>query len=326
METLAVRVHAHGGPEALSLDTIPVPDPGPGEILLAQTAIGLNFIDTYHRSGLYPIDPLPAVIGSEAAGIVEAVGEGVVDLEVGDRVAYALARGAYAEKRLVSAERVVRLPDGVSDEVGAAAMLKGLTAQYLLRRTYRVSAGDTTLVHAAAGGVGSILCQWGRGLGATVIGTAGSAEKAERARRNGCSDVILYRDEDVAERVMELTSGRGVDVVYDGVGKATFEASLASVKVHGMLVTFGNASGPVPPLDLLRLTPRGTFVTRPSLATYAASREDLERASGELFAVISDGTVSVEIGQRWDLRDVRAAHEALEARSTVGSSVLRADA
>ncbi len=320
--SLAVRIHAYGPPAALSVDQVEAGEPGPGEVLLRQTAIGLNFIDTYHRSGLYPIDPLPAILGSEGAGVVEAVGPDAGDLRVGDRVGYAMSRGAYAERRLIDASLLVRLPETTSDELAAAALLKGLTAWYLIRETHRVSRGDTILVQAAAGGVGSILVQWASHLGATVYGTAGSEEKAELARRNGCAEVILYDREDVVARVAQLTEGRGVDVVYDGVGRATFDASLASLRPRGLLAAFGNASGAVPPFDILRLTDGSKFVTRPTLATYIAQREDLDRAASELFSALADGIVRIDIHQRFALTDARLAHEALEARRTIGSSVL----
>lgn len=320
--SLVVRVHAYGGVEALRVEEVEVGTPGPGEVLLRQTAIGLNFIDTYHRSGLYPIDPLPAVLGSEGAGVVEAVGPGVEDFAVGDRVAYGLGRGAYAERRLIEAERLVALPAAISDEAAAAMMLKGLTAQYLVRRTCALRSGDVVLVHAAAGGVGTILCQWASALGARVFGTAGSAAKVARALEHGCEAAIDYRREDVVARVGELTDGRGVDVVYDGVGKATFDISLECLTRFGLLVTFGNASGPVGPVDVLRLTPKGIFLTRPSLITYAAEREDLVAMAADLFAAVEAGQVRIEIGQRFALREVQAAHRALEGRETVGSTIL----
>ena len=321
LRTQAVRVHEPGGPEALSVETIEVGDPGPGQVRMTHEAIGLNFIDTYHRSGLYEIE-LPATIGSEGAGIVEAVGPGVEGLAAGDRVAYGDALGAYAGARVIDAGRLVRLPDSIEAEIAAATMLKGLTAWYLLHRTHRVRAGETLLVHAAAGGVGSLLCQWARALGARVLGTAGSREKADRARAAGCDAVIRYRDEDVASRVSELTAGRGVDVAYDGVGASTFEASLASLAPFGLLASFGNASGPVPPVNLLSLRKKGVYLTRPSLGLHVAAPEDLRRGAHALFTALTDGTLEVLIGQRFRLEEARAAHESLETRLTVGSTVL----
>ncbi len=318
----AVRIHRYGGPEVLEVEELPIGEPGPGEVRLRQTAVGLNFIDTYHRTGLYPVDPLPAALGSEGAGRVEAVGPGVERWQVGDRVAYALSRGAYAAQRLIDADQLVRLPETIGDDLAAASMLKGLTAWYLVRETHVVATGDSVLVHAAAGGVGSILCQWAKSLGATVFGTAGTPEKALKAKANGCDEVILYREEDVADRISQATGGRGVDVVYDGVGQATFDASLASLKPRGLLAAFGNASGAVPPFDLLRLTEGSKFVTRPTLATYVAERADLERGAGALFQALESGTIEIEIGSRFPLSEARSAHETLEARRTVGSTLL----
>ncbi len=321
LRTQAVRVHEPGGPEVLTVEEITVREPSAGEVRLAHEAIGVNFIDTYHRSGLYPIE-LPAVLGAEGAGIVEALGSGVEGLAIGDRVAYGHALGAYAGARLIDEELLVRLPDAIGSEVAAAAMLKGLTAWYLLHRTHAVAEGETLLVHAAAGGVGSFLCQWGRALGARVLGTAGSRDKVERALASGCDAVIAYREEDVAERVLELTGGRGVDVVYDGVGAATFEASLASLRQFGLLVSFGNASGPVPPVSPLVLTDKGAYLTRPSLGAHIASRADLDAGAEALFDALASGTVDVFIGQRFRLAEARAAHESLEGRQTIGCTVL----
>jgi NADPH:quinone reductase len=321
--THAVRIHETGGPEVLRWEEVEVPAPEAGEVLLRQGAVGLNFIDTYHRSGLYPLPSLPAVLGSEGAGTVEAVGEGVTGLAVGERVAYALAPGAYAERRVVAADKLVPLPPGISEETAAAMMLKGLTAEYLLRRTFRVEAGMTVLVHAAAGGVGSILCQWAAALGATVIGTVGSAAKAEEARGRGCHHPIVYTEEDFVARVGELTGGRGVPVVYDGVGKATFEGSLRCLTPRGLMVTYGNASGAVPPFDVLQLSRLGSlYLTRPTLATYTAHRSDLLAASQELFAAVASGQVTIPIGQRYPLAEAARAHRDLEARKTTGSTVL----
>jgi NADPH2:quinone reductase len=321
LRTQAVRVHEHGGPEALVVEEVEVPPPEAGEARITHDASGGNFIDTYHRSGVYPV-PLPATIGSEGAGLVEAVGEGVDDLHPGDRVAYAGSLGAYAGARRIAAGRLVRLPDAIETDLAAAALLKGLTAWYLLHSTHAVAEGETVLVHAAAGGVGSILCQWASALGARVLGTAGSGSKADVAGAAGCEDVILYREEDVAERVMDLTGGRGADVVYDGVGKATFEASLASLAEFGLLVSFGNASGPVGSVDLLSLRDRSAFLTRPSLGPHIRTTAQLRNAAGAVFAALADGTIDVEIGQRFRLEEAAAAHEALESRSTTGSTLL----
>lgn len=323
MQTQAILIHEPGGPEALRYESIELADPGPGEVLLAQTAIGLNFIDTYHRSGLYPLPSLPAILGSEAAGEVVAVGEGVTEVSAGQRVAYVMVRGAYAAHRLVAAERLVPLPDHVTDEVAAGAMLKGLTAWYLLHRTFPLQAGMTALIHAAAGGVGSILTQWAKALGATVIGTVGSEAKARRALTLGCDHAILYREEDFAARVRELTAGRGVPVVYDGVGKATFAGSLDCLAPCGMMVTYGNASGAVPPVDVLELSKRGSlYLTRPTLATHVADRGDLLAAAGALFEAIREGAVEIDCNQRYPLAEAARAHRDLEARETVGSTIL----
>lgn len=323
MKTYAIRIHEHGGPEVLRRDELELTEPCPGQVRLAHRAVGLNYIDTYHRTGLYPVATLPVVLGSEAAGVVEAVGEGVTDLAPGDRVAYFLPGGAYAGHRLAPADRLVPIPEGISDETAAAVLLKGLTAWYLLRRTFVVEAGHSVLVHAAAGGVGSLLSGWARALGARVIGTAGSPEKADLARELGCHEVILYEEEDVAHRVRELTEDQGVEVVYDGVGKATFEASLDSLKPRGMMVSYGNASGPVPPVDLLGLSRRGSlYVTRPTLFTYVEERSELLAGARELFAAVRDGHVNVRIGQRYPLAEVARAHRDLEARQTTGSTVL----
>lgn len=317
----AVQIQRTGGPEVLEVVELPEPRPGPGEILIRHEAIGLNFIDTYHRSGLYPMR-LPAVLGNEGAGVVEAAGEGVERFQVGDRVGYAGVAGGYAELRTCPAARAVKLPDGVSTRLAAAALLKGMTAEFLLRRCFQVKSGDAILVHAAAGGVGMILSQWGRALGARVIGTAGSPEKADIARAHGCEEVILYRDEDVAERVKALTGGEGVRVVYDGVGADTFEASLASLGRRGVLVTYGNASGPVPAFAPLKLIRGSLYVTRPTLADYIATTEELDESASALFEVLASGAVKIEIGQEFPLAEARRAHEALEGRATVGSTLL----
>ena len=319
----AIRFHRTGCPEVLCLEEVEIGAPAPGEARVRHHAIGLNFIDTYHRSGLYPL-PLPSGIGLEGAGVVEAVGEGVRDLAVGDRVAYAGGPvGAYSEVRCLPAERLLRLPEALSFETGAAMMLQGLTAAYLLRRTYRVQPGDAVLIHAAAGGVGLIACQWAKALGATVIGTVSTEIKAELARQHGCDHVILYTREDVAKRVREITGGEGVAVVYDGVGKDTFMASIDSLRVRGTMVSFGNASGPVPPFEPLLLSQKGSlFFTRPILAHHTAKRDELLDLGGELFEKVLAGQVKIEVNQRYALAEAAQAHRDLEARKTTGSTVL----
>jgi NADPH2:quinone reductase len=319
----AIRIEQTGGPEVMQLVEADLPPPGRGEVRVRHTAIGLNFIDTYHRSGLYPVK-LPSGLGLEAAGVVEEAGEGVTHLRPGDRVAYGNGPlGAYAEARNAPANRVSKIPDGIADETAAAMMLKGMTVRYLLRQTYKVAPGDTILVHAAAGGVGLIACQWAKALGATVIGTAGSKEKAELARAHGCDHVILYRQEDVPARVRELTGGKGVPVVYDGVGKDTLTISLDSLRPRGLLVSFGNASGPVDKFDLGVLSAKGSlYVTRPTLATYVADDADLQANAKDLFDVVASGKVKVEVNQRYGLSDVVQAHRDLAARKTTGSTVL----
>ena len=322
-KTNAVRIHRTGGPQVLQFEEVPLDAPGPGEIRIRQTAIGLNYIDTYHRSGLYPLPALPAILGREAAGVVEALGPGVTDLDVGDRVAYPMAAGAYSVERNIVAGLVVRLPEGVSDRLAAALMLKGLTAHYLLRRTHRVRERETILVHAAAGGVGLILCQWARHLGATVIGTVGSEEKAALARAHGCQHTILYREEDFVARVREITAGAGVPVVYDSVGRDTFLRSLDCLEPLGMMVSFGQSSGAIPPLDVGVLSTKGSlFLTRPTLMTYIARRADLEAATQELFEAVVAGAVRVDVRQTYPLADAARAHADLEARRTTGSTVL----
>lgn len=319
----AVRLERAGGAEVLQIVDQPLPHPGPGEVLVRHHAIGLNFIDIYQRDGLYPLT-YPTGLGLEAAGVVEAVGEDVTRFRTGDRIAYANGPpGSYAEGHVVAADRAVRLPDDIGFEVAAAAMLKGMTAEYLVRRVFHVKQGDEILVHAAAGGVGLILCQWAKGLGATVIGTVGSQSKATLALRHGCDHVIRYDTEDVAARVKAITDGRGVAVVYDSVGAATLDASLASLARRGMFVTFGNASGPVPPIEPLRLSRGGSlFMTRPTLFDYVATPEELDASAEALFAVIRSGAVKIEIGQTFPLERVRDAHEALSGRRTVGSTLL----
>ncbi|MEM9625583.1 MAG: quinone oxidoreductase [Pseudomonadota bacterium] len=320
----AIRIHEAGGADVLRYEDIDVGEPGPGELKLKQTAIGLNFIDVYFRTGLYPAPGLPFTPGLEAAGEVLAIGDGVSDVKVGDRVAYASPPlGAYATERLMPADKVVPVPDSVSDEQAAAMMLKGMTAWYLLRRTFKVESGETILFHAAAGGVGLIACQWAKSLGVEVIGTVGSEAKAELAKTYGCAHVIRYDQEDVVERVKEITSGKKVPVVYDSVGVDTYEASLDCLAPLGMLVCFGQSSGPIPPFDLGILNTKGSlFVTRPSLMAYTAAREDLLTAANDLFTVIGNGSVKIEINQRFLLSEAHAAHEALEGRKTTGSTLL----
>ncbi len=323
--TKAVRIHELGGPEVLRWEEVPLADPGPGEVLVRHEAVGLNFIDTYHRSGLYPVPSLPTAIGMEAAGVVEAVGPPAGNgpsFQAGDRVAYGFGLGAYCEWRVMPTDQLVPIPGGVDSETAAAAMLKGMTSWYLCRRTYRLSAGETVLVHAAAGGVGTILGQWCKALGATVIGTVGSAGKARVAREHGCDHVILYKEEDFVERVAEITGGQGVPVVFDGVGKATFDGSMECLGRFGMMITFGNASGAVPPLNLLRLSAKGITVARPSLKPYIDRREDLEEAAGELLGHIDAGRIRITIGQRFPLDQAAEAHRALESRQTQGCTVL----
>ena len=319
----AIRIHQTGGPEVLSWESVELAAPGAGEATVRHAAVGLNFIDTYHRSGLYPL-PLPSGIGLEGAGVVEAVGAGVTEVAVGDRVAYAGGPiGAYAETRNIPAHRLLKLPDAISFDTAAAMMLQGLTAAYLLRKTYCVQPGDAVLIHAAAGGVGLIACQWAKALGATVIGTVGSAAKGELAKAHGCDHVINYSTENFVDRVRQITGGEGVPVVYDGVGKDTFMGSLDSLRPLGMLVTYGNASGPVPPLDLLLLSQKGSlFVTRPTIMSYTAKRADLEALGAELFDVVASGKVRIEVNQRYALKDAAQAHADLEARKTTGSTIL----
>jgi NADPH2:quinone reductase len=318
----AIRIHAFGGPEVLKWEAVEVGDPGPGELRIRHTACGLNYIDTYHRTGAYPV-PLPSVIGMEGAGIVEAVGSGVSDVAVGDRVAYANPMGSYCEVRLIPAERVVKIPAGVSDQQAASMMLKGMTAQYLLKRTCPVKAGDTILVHAAAGGVGLILCQWGRHLGATVIGTVGDEAKAELARAHGAHHTILYRKEDWVAKVNEITGGKKCRVVYDGVGKDTFAKSLDCLQPFGVGVLYGAASGKPDPLDLGVLAGKGSlFVTRPTLFTHTASRADLVASANDLFDVVVKGVVKINVNQTYALKDTAQAHADLESRKTTGSTVL----
>jgi NADPH2:quinone reductase len=318
-----IRFHEKGGPEVLRVEEHDVGEPGPGEARVRHLAVGVNFVDCYHRSGLYPL-PLPSGLGSEAAGTVEAVGKGVKHVKAGDHVGYAGGpQGAYAEARVMPADRLIQLPDEIDPQRAAAMMLKGLTVQYLIRRTYRVKAGETVLWHAAAGGVGLIACQWLKALGVTVIGTVGSDEKAEIARAHGADHVIVYTRESFPERVRELTGGKGVPVVYDSVGKSTFMGSLDCLQPLGLMVSFGNASGPLQGLDLGVLSQKGSlFLTRPTLMTYTARREDLESMAAELFQVVSSGKVKIEVGRTFPLVEAARAHRELEARKTTGATVL----
>ncbi len=320
----AIRIHKTGGAEVLRWEDVNVGQPGPGEIKLRQTAVGLNFIDIYHRTGLYPLPNLPAVLGLEGAGVITEIGTGVSDFKVGDRVAYASPpAGAYAEERLIPAQRVVKLPDSISDIQAAGMMLQGMTARYLLHGCFQVKAGDTILIHAAAGGVGLIVCQWAKHLGAKVIGTVGSTTKAELALAHGCDHAIRYGQEDLVQRVKELTGGRGVEVVYDSVGKDTFMASLDCLRPRGMLVSFGQASGPVPPFEPSLLNVKGSlFLTRPSLMHYTAEREELLACAADLFSVVQSGVVKIEINQTFPLREAAEAQRALEERRTTGTTVL----
>lgn len=317
----AVRIHQPGGPEVLQYEDIELPPPAPDAVRVRHTVIGVNFIDTYHRQGLYPL-PLPAVLGSEAAGVVEAVGADVHTLKVGDRVAYCMARGSYAEAANIPAWMAVKLPANISDETAAAALLKGLTARYLLKATYQVQPGQAILFHAAAGGVGQIACQWAKHLGVTVIGTVGSEEKIALAKANGCAHVLNTRKDNWVASVREITSGAGVPVVYDSIGKDTFQGSLDCLSVRGMLVYFGNSSGAVPPFEPLSLIKGSFFLTRPTLAHYARNAEELKEGSDDLFAAIASGAVKVAVNQRFRLADAAAAHKALQSRETTGATVL----
>ena len=318
----AVRFHQTGGPEVLKLEEADVGQPGEGQARVRHTAIGVNFIDTYHRSGLYPL-PLPSGLGGEGSGVVEAVGPGVSHVQAGDRVAYAGGVGSYADVRVMPADRLLKVPHGIADQQAAAMMLKGMTVQYLIRRTYRVQPGDTVLWHAAAGGVGLIACQWLKALGATVIGTAGSPEKAALAQAHGCDHVINYTQENFTERVLELTGGKKLPVVYDSVGKSTFLGSLDCLRPLGLMVSFGNASGPVTPFELGILAAKGSlYVTRPTLQTYTATRADLEATAQDLFDVVLSGKVKIEIGRTYALAEVQQVHRDLENRKTTGSVIM----
>ena len=318
----AIRIHQHGGPDVMKWEEVEVGEPGQGQVRLKHRAIGLNYIDTYHRSGLYKIS-LPTVIGMEGAGEVTAVGPGVTDLKVGDRVAYASPMGGYAEERLIPADRVVKIPDDIDDKTAAAMMLQGMTVRYLLKETYKVGPETTMLLHAAAGGVGLIACQWAKHLGATIIGTAGSPEKMKLAQDHGCTHTINYRTEDFVARTKEITNGRGVDVVYDSVGKDAYPANLDCLKPRGLWVNFGNSSGSVPNFDILILSLKGSlYATRPTLGTYTASREDLVASANDLFDVVRRGIVKINVNQTYALKDAAQAHRDLEARKTTGSTIL----
>lgn len=320
----AIIVQNYGGPEVLQIQDIDVPVPGAGEIQIRHGAIGLNFIDVYMRTGLYPLPALPGGIGLEGAGVIEALGDGVDSFSIGDRIAYASPPpGAYAEVRNIPAAKVVKLPDTIDDKTAAAMMLQGMTAQYLVRQTYPVKKGDTILMHAAAGGVGLIVCQWAKYLGATVIGTVGSDDKAELAKAHGCDHAILYRDENFKDRVLDLTDGHGVNVVYDSIGKDTFEDSLDSLQRLGTMVTYGNASGPVPAFEPALLAQKGSlFITRPTLFDYAHDAQSINAMAGELMDLITSGAVKIEVHQEYALADAAQAHRDLEARKTTGSTIL----
>jgi NADPH2:quinone reductase len=321
--THAIRVHEFGGPEAMKWEEVDVPDPGEGQVRIRHTAVGLNYIDVYHRTGLYPQNEMPFTLGMEGAGEVVAVGSGVTDLKVGDHVAYAGPIGSYCEERVVPAGRMVKVPDGVEDQTAAAMMLQGMTARYLLRETFKVGPETVLLFHAAAGGVGLIACQWASHLGATVIGTAGSPEKCKLAADHGAAHVINYKEEDFVERVKEITGGKGCDVVYDSVGKDTYPGSLDCLKPRGLWVSFGQSSGALPDINIGVLAPKGSlFLTRPTLMTYTASREDLVMTANDLFDVVNKGVVKIYVNQTYPLKDAAQAHRDLEGRKTTGSTVL----
>ena len=321
--THAVRIHTNGGPEVLQWEEVEVAEPKTGEAIVRQVAAGLNFIDVYFRTGLYKVPAFPSAIGNEGAGVVEAVGDGVTEVALGDRVAYCMSLGSYTQRRLIPAKQLVKIPRGITEEQAAAAMLKGCTVQYLIRQTYSVQAGETVLFHAAAGGCGLIACQWLKHLGVRVIGTVGTAEKADLARAHGCDHPIVYTEENFVDRVKELTDGRGVPVVYDSVGKDTFNDSLECLQPRGLMVSFGNASGAVEPFAPALLAAKGSlFLTRPTLATYTATRADLEKTSTDLFSVLSSGAVKVEVNQTYPLKNAAQAHRDLEARKTTGSTIL----
>jgi NADPH:quinone reductase len=320
--TKAIRIHAHGGPDVMKWEEVPTPEPGPGEVLLKQEAVGLNYIDVYFRTGLYKAPMMPLIIGQEGAGTVAALGPGVTGIKVGDRVAYAGAIGGYATERVIAADRLVKVPDSIPLEQAATMMLQGMTAQYLIRRTYVVKPGDTIVVHAAAGGVGLILCQWARHLGATVIAAVSTEAKAELVREHGAAHAVVGHDQLQAE-VKRITGGAMVPVVYDSIGKDTFNTSLDCLAPRGLMVSYGNASGPVPPVDIGILAAKGSlFLTRPSLATYTAKRRDLEASAAELFEVVTKGVVRIKVNQKFKLSEAAKAHIALESRKTTGSTVL----
>jgi NADPH2:quinone reductase len=318
----AIQIHETGGPEVLKWEEVEVGDPGPGQVKIRQEAAGLNFIDVYHRTGLYKQE-MPFTLGVEGAGVVEAVGEGVANVKKGDRVAYAGGTGGYAEARLIDSDRLVKLPDAIATEQAAAMMLQGMTAQMLLRSVYPVKSGDTILVQAAAGGVGLIMCQWAAALGATVIGTVSTEEKAELARNHGCAHPIVYTKQDFVAEVARITAGAKLPVVYDSVGRDTFMKSLDCLRLRGLMVSFGNASGPVDPISPLLLSQKGSlYLTRPTLFHYIATREQLEKSAGELFSMVESGKVKIEVKQRFPLKDAAEAHRQLEARKTTGSTIL----
>ena len=321
--THAVRIHSNGGPEVLQWEKVEVPEPNAGVVVVRQIAAGLNFIDVYFRTGLYKVPAFPSAIGNEGAGVVEAVGDGVTEVAVGDRVAYCMSLGSYTQRRLIPAKQLVKIPKGISEQQAAAVMLKGCTVQYLIRQTYPVQKGETVLFHAAAGGCGLIACQWLKHLGVRVIGTVGTAEKAELAKSHGCDHPIVYTEDNFVDRVKELTDGRGVPVVYDSVGKDTFNDSLECLQPRGLMVSFGNASGAVEPFAPALLAAKGSlFLTRPTLATYTATRADLEKTTADLFGVLSSGAVTVEVNQTYPLENAAQAHRDLEARKTTGSTIL----
>ena len=321
--THAVRIHSNGGPEVLQWEKVEVPEPNAGDVVVRQIAAGLNFIDVYFRTGLYKVPAFPSAIGNEGAGVVEAVGDGVTEVAVGDRVAYCMSLGSYTQRRLIPAKQLVKIPKGISEQQAAAVMLKGCTVQYLIRQAYPVQKGETVLFHAAAGGCGLIACQWLKHLGVRVIGTVGTAEKAELAKSHGCDHPIVYTEDNFVDRVKELTDGRGVPVVYDSVGKDTFNDSLECLQPRGLMVSFGNASGAVEPFAPALLAAKGSlFLTRPTLATYTATRADLEKTTADLFGVLSSGAVTVEVNQTYPLENAAQAHRDLEARKTTGSTIL----
>ena len=321
--TKGVRIHEFGGTDVLKYEDVDIGNVGDDEVRLRQTAIGLNYIDIYQRIGLYPVGDLPAIIGMEAAGIIEEVGSGVSEFNVGDRVAYAMELGAYAEERIMGTDRLVHIPDGIDDQTAATMMLQGMTVFYLLHRTYKVKPGDTILFYAAAGGVGLIMCQWAKHLGATVIGCVGSEEKAALAKANGCDHPILYRDENVPARVKEITNGEGVPVVYDSIGKDTFEDSLNCLRPFGLMATFGNASGPIDPISPAILAPRGSlYLTRPTLATHTGTRELLDECANAVFNVVQNGHVRIAVNQTYSLAEIAQTHTDMEGRKTTGSTVI----